>query len=99
MGVSLGGGIPVRERSKAQVLSSIFIKNTALLKGGAVFVNQSEFWVSETVFVNNSAEEGGGIYALKSSLNISSTNFISNSARVLRAAAVFENAEGNFPIS
>ena len=96
MGVSLGGGILVRERSKAQVLNSIFIKNTALLKGGAAFVNQSEFWVSETVFVNNSAKEGGGIYALKSSLNISSTDLISNLARVLGAAAVFENAEGNF---
>ena len=91
MGVSSGGGILVRERSKALVWNSTFIKNTAI-KGGAVFVNQSEFWVSESVFVNNSAEKAGGIYASQSLLEggaafviqsefwVSESFFINNSA-------------------
>ena len=96
MGVSLGGGILVRERSKALVSNSTFIKNTALLNGGAVFVNQSEFWVSESVFTNNSADEAGGIFAFQSLLITSSTDFVSNSARVAGAAAVFQNADCKF---
>ena len=80
MGVSSGGGMLVRNSSKAQVSNSTFIKNTAL-KGGAVFVNQSEFWFSESVFMNNSAVEGGGIFAFQSLLNTSSTDFVSNSAK------------------
>ena len=95
MKVSLGGGILVRERSKALVSNSTFIKNTAL-KGGAAFVNQSEFWASECVFINNSAEEAGGIFAFQSLLITSSTDFVSNSARISGAAAVFQNADCKF---
>ena len=60
-------------------------------------MNQSEFWVSESVFVNNSAaNDAGGIYACQSLLMISSTDFISNLAGVRGAAAVFDKAEGRF---
>ena len=91
-GVQFGGAIFIRELSKAIVLNSFFIGNTALLKGGAAYVEQSEFWVSESIFVNNSAVKGGGIFCLGSLFIASSAHFFKN----LAAALVFRQSKANF---
>ncbi len=71
-----GGGIHIVSGTGV-IVDCIFRDNVAW-EGGAIFADDSELYVSQTVFANNSSLRGGGIYSLGGSLNLTQCEFDSN---------------------
>ena len=75
-----GGGIFVWDGALS-VTNSRFEQNSADKDGGAIYQNSGDsFTVSESTFLNNSAQFGGGIYNLNTSLSVVGGEFTENEA-------------------
>lgn len=84
---SFGGALNIQFTKKVDIIRSSFFNNTALEAGG-IYIYDSNVYISDCVFVKNTAliGSGGGIYFENKkgrlfAYNITSTNFTGNKAK------------------
>ena len=76
-------GTVFKDTGNVSVENSNFINNSAILYGGALFINDAYMTIVDSVFENNSAYlRGGAIFSARSRLSITSSSFISNALDV-----------------
>ena len=88
----------IEDSNVTQISQSEFINNggDAITFGGAILVKDSNVSITDSIFLNNSAQEGGAISFLWSgsnqwSLNIIDVNFNENSASVSGGAIKYDS--------
>ena len=57
-----GGAISMRANSNLTVNASTFIRNNAIIFGGAIYVSRSNLTLSDNMFSGNTAGDGGAMY-------------------------------------
>ncbi|HET6594678.1 MAG TPA: PxKF domain-containing protein [Anaerolineales bacterium] len=75
-----GGAVASANATTFTVTDSTFDSNTTTLGGGALYPNGFSAIITNSTFVNNSADTGGAIHSNANSVEVTNSTFVGNSA-------------------
>jgi predicted outer membrane repeat protein len=77
----------------------VFSNNSAIYKGGGIYVGTGDLTINHCTFIANSAEKGGGVYAThyRSNLEMNHCTFIDNSAE--NGGAIYNDNSSNLTLA